>query len=281
MKRSKGNLGFKFAVKAAAAAIVLSCCASTAMAAPITFQWSPSAAGFAGAADITADSITVSDYANITFPGTSCGSGICFTDVGFLPIQTFINSGTTVIPTGLNSTYTLYLAFNGAGSVNHAALDSTTQGTFTTLDYGLWIVAGNAAFKPSLGDPGATATINGSAAPLGTLLAHGSLIAGGVGTTCAGDVCTPTASAIETFIEDMAGFFLSPPSTTILDLFANFTNTQPEIFQTANGFNIVQGGGTMNLQQAASIPEPGTLAVVGGVLLGFAGLRRKKAKTRK
>jgi hypothetical protein len=274
----KGTIAFKAAARVALAVLALSWCGTAAMAAPITFTWSPSAAGFSGTDDITADSITVSDYANVTFPGTSCGTGICFTDVGFLPIQTFINSGTTLIPGGLNSTYTLYLAFNGTGSVNHAALDSTTSGTFTTLDYGLWIVAGNAAFKPSLSDPTATATINGSAAPQGTMLAHGSLIAGGVGTACAGTVCTPTASAIETFVEDVSGFFVSPPMQTILDLFANFTNTSPEVVATAMGFNIVQGGGTMNLQETNNVPEPGTLALVGGVLLGFAGLRRRKAR---
>jgi hypothetical protein len=269
-------------IRTSLAAVLLSCVATATLAAPIQFTWNPNViTGVSGQTQVTASSITVSDFSNIAFAAPS--GPTTFSDQGYLSVQSFLNGGGTVSTPGLNAPapgYSLYFAFSGTGSVNHASVDNTTTGTFTTLNYGLYGVAGTTTFTPTLGSSSTAApTVNG-AATVGTLLAHGTLIpgTGSVGATCdAFNVCSPTAQARVTFIEDFASFFVAPPQASILDLFSTFTSTSNEVTPTATGFNISQGGGSVTAE-AAPVPEPGTLALVGSVLLGWVGIRRRKTR---
>jgi hypothetical protein len=268
----------KAKIRTSLAAAFLSCVASAALAAPITFTWDPDQIpSVSGQGQVTASSIVISDFSNVAFDSPSGPSN--FSDTGFLSVQSFLSGGGTVSTPGLNNDYSLYFKFSGTGTVNHAAVDNTTVGTFTALDYQLYGVAGTTTFTPAPSSNSTSApTVNG-VDHVGTLLAHGSLIpgSGSVGATCNASGCSPIAAAKVSFNEDLAGFFVAPPADSILDLFSSFTSTVDQVTPTATGFNISQGGGSVTMEGTA-VPEPGTLALVGGALLGWAGMRRRKAR---
>src|SRR6187455_297637 len=86
------------------------------------FTWNPAGAGLSGTA-FTADNVIVSDFASITLSGSS------FTETGYLPVSSLQLNGQSVAAGGLNSTYSLYFQFTGAG---------TSDGPFASLNYSLF-----------------------------------------------------------------------------------------------------------------------------------------------
>ena len=83
-----------------------------------SFTWVPAGATPALiGAPVTAENIVISDFSTVRLTG-----GTSFTDSGFLAVQSFQNAGATVVAGGLNSTYGLYFAFSGAGSVRGIAV---------------------------------------------------------------------------------------------------------------------------------------------------------------
>lgn len=220
----------------------------------------------------TADNILISDFSTVTF------SGLTFTDVGFLSVAAFQLGGTTIIPTGLNSTYGLYLAFTGSGTTspgNPATVP--TFGSFTSLNYTLYGYNGTASFGFSGNTP--TETAIGE-----VVLATGSLVNGSVSSvpTVPNDgTFTPSANAKLTFnvAPGEQAFFASPNPFYNLALTA-FANTTSEVEQFEGGFRIRQGGGSVNFARAvptSTIPEPATLPLLltGLGAMGWFARRRR------
>jgi len=229
---------------------------------PFTFDTS----FIGGAGTFTADNLVISDYSAVTFTGNQ------FTDTGYLVVTSAQLGTTNFTPTGLNSAYTLYFDFTGAGTTSSSNLATQTFGSFSQLSYTLYGVSGAANF----GFSGGTPTTSASGA---TVLATGNLIFGNVSTSPNPDgTFIPTANVNATFQAAPAeqGFFVSP--TPFYNTVSTaFTNTQSEVIPTSNGFLIQQGGGSVNFVSA--VPEPGTYAqlLAGlGVVFGLLMRRRKE-----
>jgi PEP-CTERM motif len=242
-----------------AAAAVVACAGASAALPQFTFD--PAAVGLAGTA-FTADNLLISDYATVTTTATG------FSETGYLAITGAQLGSSTFIPTGLTSTYGLYIQFTGTGT-NSFSSAGFNGGTFDTLSYTLYGYNGPASFSPT-----------SAPAPLLTL-ASGSLDMTNPstfsGTSSGGTVTSANANAYLTInvAPGGAGFFASP--TTFYSLAQSaFNNTPSEITTTATGFVVTQGGGSINFI-AAPVPEPGTYALMlaGLGVMGFVARRRK------
>ena len=255
-----------FRLNAVAVAMVAVCGAASAAALP-QFTFNPGAAGLSGAT-VTADNILVSDYSTVNMSGKS------FSESGYLDVSAYQLGGSILPQDGLNSTYSLFIKFNGTGTLSQTGNPATAVnfGAFDTLSYTLYGYNGAASFGfDSSNAPTTTAT--GA-----TVLATGSLLNGTVLTVPSGDGTTfvPGASATLNFNINPAeaGFFQSP-STFYNVALTSFINTTSEVQAFDGGFMIRQGGGSVNF--AAAVPEPETYAMMlaGLAVMGFLGKRRK------
>jgi hypothetical protein len=239
-----------------AIAMATLCAGASAALQPFTFN--PAAAGLAGAS-FDADNILISDYSTVLLSGST------FSETGYLSVSAFQTGGTTIIPTGLNSTWGMYIKFDGLGTTT-----SPTTGTFTSLDYTLYGYNGSAVFGFSGNTPTESATLE-------VALASGSLIYGSTSSTGSGPTFTPSANANLTFDTSGApvGFFANPKPFYNLAITA-FTNTSSEVETFIGGFRIRQGGGSINFA-TSPIPEPDTYALMLGGLAaaGFVARRRR------
>jgi len=251
-------------------AFALAAAYSSSWALPV-FTLNPSAAGMNGT-QFTADNILISDFSSVTFSDATH-----FTDTGMLQVTSFQLGGSTFTPAGLNASggYSLWFAFTGTGHLTSGTAStlatSPSNGEFDSLSYTFNGAAGQSTF--SIG-PGNVPTRSG---PASILVAQGSLIAGGVGSTNAGGGnFVPTAAATVSFATAASAgvFFVSPVPFYNVALTA-FTNTLSEVAFNGTGFTITQGGGSVNF--ASPVPEPDTYALMLGGLgvLGFLARRRR------
>jgi hypothetical protein len=232
-------------LKRALFAVALAVVCGNASALPM-FTWNPGAAGLAGSS-FTADNIIVSNFATVTFT-----SGTTFHQEGYLGVSSLQFTGQDIATGGLNSTYSLFFQFSGDGVIN---------GPLGSLNYSLY----GANSVPTFGPGGA---ISGVVAPI--LLAAGSLISGDTGTING----LPSVNAAVTFNAASSPFFVSPPSSSFYDSMS-LTVAGGAVDQTANGFRIDNGVGSVNF--ASPIPEPETYAlmIAGLGVLGFVARCRK------
>ena len=269
------SLPSRLACTCALAGLALSGAVSTAAAQALpSFTLNPAAATppLLGTA-FTADNILISDFSTVTLSGST------FTDAGFLSVSAFQLGGTTIIPTGLNSTYGLYIAFVGSGTTTPGDPRTIpTFGSFTSLNYTLYGYNGTASFGFSGNTP--TETASGE-----IVLATGSLMNGSVSSvpTVPNDgTFTPSASARLTFAvaPGQQAFFASPNPFYSMALTA-FANTTSEVEPFEGGYRIRQGGGSVNFTNTVpttTTPEPATLPLL---LTGFSAIgwfaRRRRA----
>jgi len=242
--------------------------ASSAAALPV-FTWNPGAVGLTGIT-FSGDNILVSDFATVVLTPNGMG-GANFTDEGVLAISGFQLGSSPLAGSGLNSTFGLYFRFSGTGTQNTVGFNSSTQGVFTTLDYGLYgyEVTGPVSYQPLNVTP--TGVLN----PI--LLATGGLISGGVGaTTIPAVAVVPNANTLVTFTPTPAGAgFFQSPVPFYNAAFAAFTNNPSQVQFIQGGFIITQGGGSVNFL-ATPVPEPASLMIL---VVGLAALGIVRRRT--
>jgi len=233
------------------------------------FTFNPSAVGLTGTS-ITADNLLLSDFLSVSAVGATG-----FSETGYLSITGFQLGGANLPDGGLNSTYSLYFSFSGAGHLTTGtnATDprtSLTAGVFDTLTYSLIGATGNSTF----GFSGTTPTVSSTGTQT---LATGSLVNGTFVTSPANGntAFVPSANATVSFSQAAGkeGFFSPQPFYNVA--FTAFTNAVTTVNPGSNGFTVTNGGGNLNF--AAPIPEPETYALmIGGLgIMGWVARRRR------
>jgi hypothetical protein len=233
-----------------------------ATAAPLpAFTFDPAAVGLTGST-FTADNLLISDYAKVV------NSGLNFTESGYLAITNAQLGGTTFEPSGLGTTYGLYVSFKATGTTGYS-FGTAYGGNVDTLTYTLFGYNGLPSFSPT-----------SAPAPFVTL-AKGTLGSGTFSGTRSGSDVTGAGSLVGLSLEpDMlaANFFVSPKPFYV-SAEAAFNNTGSQITNTSDGFTIRQGGGSINFV-AAPVPEPESYAMLlaGLGVMGAIAFRRNKSK---
>ena len=259
------------------AALAAAC--SSAYALPV-FTFTPTAVGLVGA-PVTADNLLLSNFSTLLYT-----SPTNFTRQGFLSITGFQLGGSNLVALGLNSTYSLYLAFTGTGqlTLGTASTDPRTAvmaGVFDTFTYSLIGANGNSTF----GFSGNTPTVNSTGTQT---LASGSMFNGNI-------VSTP-ANGGANFVPSVAttlSFMVSPGTSAFFSpmdfyniAFSAITNSASTVEPinsgtgVGSGYRINNGGGNLNFaERNVQVAEPGALGLMFAGLgaVGFLARRRKAA----
>ena len=218
-----------------------------------TFSIDPVAVGLNGDA-LTGDNFIISDFSTVLITGNT------FREQGFLAVRAIELEGDVAEAFGPRSTYGLYFAFNATGTFTSAA-----SGRFDTLSYTLY---GYNGAQAKFGFSGSTTTVSKT----GTVLATGTLINGSVENSNTGGT---SGHAVASLLTGAANGFFTSPMSFYSSAQTSFSNTASEMTTIAGGFQIRQGGGSVNFASAVPEPETYALLLAGLATVGFVAKRRQ------
>ena len=237
-------------------------------AASVTLSFDPTAAGLTGAA-FQADALVGGEVSRINNGPTQPDGSFTWHETGYLNITGTVLNGVAAVPSGLGSTYTMYMSFDIDGyQPNILALGQALSGTF-----GLFMVNGASQF--GFDGSGAAQVDNGANTPVKIA----SVILGSL-TTSATLVSPPpnlalslSAALTGDLITELGGAISSP--TALTTVFGAFSHP-------SEGVTIVNGGQAFQITGGNDVltfdaPEPASVAILAVGLLGLAAAGRRRA----
>ena len=269
-KRSAPSIAF------AAAAGVCLCAAAPALADPFTLN--PGAVGLNGA-KVTADTLVLSDYAQIRFTPTSPTTA-AFVDIGYLPVIGFRLNGQAVTPPGFlaadGSGWGAYIRYAGTGSQTLSPQGVPLSATFQTLAYGFVGYNGLATFGFA---PDGSATTGGAVSGV-SLLDFGLLNSGSLAFLPGQSGPTINGLIAASLFELRPQFIGGSPSALDVNFVhpaGEYAFTSPVTLQIAGGNSSIatissNGFGFASASAEVALPEPASAALLGFGLAGIAGL---------
>ena len=251
--------------------------AGAAAAAPVYPDFTVNTAAMGGGGSLgtfAANDISGQYHEQLTFTSASTFVvSLDFTAQGFNYDDTNAADSTslTAAQTGLGSNYQLMAILNGSGTYSTSGGTTTfslTPGGDLTLSYD---AGANASFTAPAG-PGGSFTINANGDTI-TTLATGAGMSGNGSVDCTAPNLCGAFGQETSFALTAAGssFFVDPVPFYNLSL----QSGQVEGFPVMAGTTVTSSG-TLNAVFASSVPEPGSLSMMGLALLGFMVVRQRK-----
>jgi hypothetical protein len=228
--------------------------ASIGTASAVPFTWNPAAAGLAGASAFSGDALKATEVSHIQFTGPTS-----WQEHGYAKITGILNGGVVSVPTGLNSSYTLYIDFGGTGDL--------ALGQFFTATLTLYGVNGASSF----GIDGSNNAYVDNGIHTAVALATSNLILGTTGGAPGGDL---SAELWTSFTPTLAAGSMFQAPTPIREFYGHFFHPISEpggIVPVADGIVLNGGDDTLSF-----VPEPVSLLLFAGGLPGLILFRRRK-----
>lgn len=245
--------------------VAMSALALASQAQALTLGFDPGAAGLAGSA-FTADTLVGTEVSMIVNQAPAADGSFAWQEIGYLHITGARLNGNAFVPVGLDSSYTLYIAFE----VDGFQPNFFTPGWSTAANMRLYGANGVSSFGVSL----ATGATVSNASPEVTLAhAPNAAVQTYANILSLSPLVADLSASVTADLQPNGGFINLPVPQ--VQLVGSFSHPSPGVEILLDGGVFLINGGEDVLTFAAAVPEPAQWALMVGGLLGLGGLRRR------